>query len=377
MSRHKILLLIVLLINVVSLYAQQSQMLTLQQAISMGLENSKSLKLSSAKVVIANAKYNEAMDATIPSLKLSAGYTRLSEIDELKARFPGFSEPIAFFPNIPNTYSTRASLSETIFSGFRLKYAQASQKYLQQAASLDTQKDSDEIVFAIVNAYYNLYKIKQSQQVLADNLQETNQHLTDVSNWEKNGIATHNEVLKWELQQSNAELAQLDLENNLNVANYNMNLMLGMNGDMKIEVDSSSLFSSKELKSMQDYLQQASTNRGDFIATDLRNKASLNSLKVSKNSYYPTVGVGANYYYNRPNTRIFPVTDEFKNTWDVGITLSFDITKLYSNKHNIAEAKANADIAEQQKNILWDAIRMEVNQNYLTYTQSKKKIDAY
>ncbi len=376
MSKTIFLSLLGIIMCVFSLHAQTTQTLSLQQAIITGLENSRNLKLSAAKVSLANAKYNEAMDATIPSLKLYAGYTRLSEIDELKARLPGFSEPIAFFPNIPNNYTTRASLSETIFSGFRLKYAQASQKYLQQAASSDAQKDSDEIVFAIVNAYYNLFKIKQTQQLLADNLQQTRGHLKDVNNWEKNGIATHNEVLKWELQESNVELTQLDLENNLNVANYNMNLMLGFNGEVVIDIDSVSLFTKKELKSMEDYMQQASNNRGDYMAMDLRNKSLLNSLKVSKNSYYPTVAVGANYYYSRPNTRIFPVTDEFKNTWDAGITLAFDITNLYSNKHNIAEAKANADQAEQQKNIMWDAIKMEVNQNYLTYMQSQKKIEV-
>ena len=305
-----------------------------------------------------------------------AGYTRQIEIDEFQAKFPGAAEPITFFPNIPNNYVTRASLSETIFSGFRLKYAMASQKYLQQAASLDAQKDSDEIAFAIVNAFYNIYKLNQSQKVVADNLKETQSHLNDVNNWEKNGIATHNEVLKWELQQSNVELTELDLENNLNVANYNMNLMLGLNGDVKIDVDSASLFSNKELNSMEEYQKQASSNRGDLMAMDLRNKSLLNALKVSKNGYYPTVAVGANYYYNRPNSRIFPVTDEFKNTWDAGVTLSFDITNLYTNRHTIEEAKANADQVEQQKNILRDGIKMEVNQNYLTYLQSKKKIDV-
>ncbi|MEP7167826.1 MAG: TolC family protein [Bacteroidota bacterium] len=374
MKRLKIL--IVLLIIDIAGFAQQNQKLTLQDAIKMGLENSKNLKLSSAKIDAANAKYYQSIDATIPSLKLYSGYTRQSDIEAFKAQFPGNPEPVTFYPNIPNNYSSRASLSETVFSGFRLKYAQASQKFLQQAVSLDAQKDSDEVIFNIVNAYYNLYKIKQSQNIVTDNLELVKQHLTDAVNWEKNGIATHNEVLKWQLQQSNVELTQLDLENNLNVVNYNMNLMFGMNGDTKIEVDSASMFSSKDFKSLQDYMQQAFVNRGDLLAIDFRNESFANALKVSQNSYYPNIAVGANYYYSRPNQRIFPLKDGWHQTWDAGVTLSWDITNFYTNKHNVAEARANLSQTEQQKNILSDAIKMEVNQNYLTYIEAKKKIEV-
>ena len=67
MSRKKILSLALLMMSVLFLNAQQSQKLTLQQAIKMGLENSKNLQLSAAKMATANAKYNQAMDATIPS----------------------------------------------------------------------------------------------------------------------------------------------------------------------------------------------------------------------------------------------------------------------------------------------------------------------
>lgn len=360
----------------IPVFGQQKQQILLQDAIKMGLENSKNLKVSAAKVAIAQAKYNEAVDATIPSLKLTAGYTRLSDIPEFKVQFPGNPDPVTFYPNIPNNYTTRASLSETVFSGFRLKYAQASQKFLQQATALDAQKDSDEVVFAIVNSYYNIYKIKQSQYVVADNMEQVKTHLKDALNFEKQGLVTHNEVLKWQLQQSNVELAELDLENNLNIANYNMNLMLGLNGDVMIDVDSISMFMAKDFKSLQDYMQQATVSRGDLLALDLKSKSLANVVKVSQNSYYPVISVGANYYYLRPNARIFPPTDAWKQTWDAGISLTWDITNLYSNRHNIAESQANFTQADQQKNSVSDGIKMEVNQNYLTFLQSKKKMEV-
>src|SRR5690348_10472694 len=74
------------------------QILTLNQAIKLGLENGKNLKLSKAKLDIANAKYNEAIDATIPSLKVLANYTRYNNVPPFVAPFPGSAEPVTLFP---------------------------------------------------------------------------------------------------------------------------------------------------------------------------------------------------------------------------------------------------------------------------------------
>lgn len=374
MTKTKILLFPLLF--VLSASAQQNVKLTLQEAIKTGLQNSKNLKLAKAKVDQANAKYDQAVDATIPSLKISGGYIRQSDIDPVAFQFPGNPEPVVLLPNIPNTYNGKATFSETIFSGFRLKYAQQSQKFLQEAVSLDAQKDSDEVTFNIINAYYNIYKIEQSQLTVADNLEQVKQHVKDVTSWEKNGIATHNEVLKWQLQQSNVELAQIDLENNLKIATYNFNLMLGLREDGGIEIDSTSIFSSSEIKSLPDYIVQATASRSDLLAIDLRNKASANSYKVAQNSYYPNIDLEANYLNARPNQRIFPLQDKWNQTWDAGIKLTWDITNLYSNKHKVIEAHAVMDQYEQQKNILTDAVKSEVNQNYLACLESKKKIEV-
>jgi outer membrane protein TolC len=247
---------------------------------------------------------------------------------------------------------------------------------VQQAVALDAQKDSDEVVYNIVSAYYNIYKIKKSQEIIADNLAQVKEHETETQSMEDNGTVTHNEVLRWELQQSNVELAQLDLENNMNVANYNLDLMLGLKEDTKIEIDSASLFSSKEFKSLQDYMMQAENNRGDLAALNARSKSSENLVKIAENSYYPVVTIGADYYDARPNQRIFPPADVFNVGWDAGVTLTWDITNLYSNKHKIAEAKATLNQSDAQRSILSDDIKMEVNQDYLSYIEAKKRLDV-
>jgi outer membrane protein len=66
----------------------------------------------------------------------------------------------------------------------------------------------------------------------------------------------------------------------------------------------------------------------------------------------------------------------FKTTWDIGVTLNWDITNMFTNKHVIAENKAlldQSDAARQQFN---DAIRSEVFQDYLTYSEAIEKLSV-
>ena len=73
------------------LYSQQMQTITIDEAIQLGLQNSKALHQSSLKVEAAQAKSSEVNTARLPSVKLQAGYTRLSEVD-LVAVYPPFGD---------------------------------------------------------------------------------------------------------------------------------------------------------------------------------------------------------------------------------------------------------------------------------------------
>jgi len=353
-----------------------AQVLTLEQAIKNGLDNNRQLKISTDKVALAEIKYKEAVDLTLPSLKASAGYTRLSDVEEPKIQFPGFAEPVALFPVYVNNYSAKVSLSETIFSGFRLKYAMASQQFLQQAAKLDATHEKDEVIFNIINAYFNLYKLQQSIRIVSENIRSLDQRISEAEKMEAQGVLLHNDLLKLQLQQSNTSLTQIDLQNNLAIATYNFNILIGSNEKTALIIDSTIVKEMEPLKTLDEYMSDAFKNRGDLQALSTRGKSLENNLKIAKNSYYPQLAVAANYYDARPNPRVIPPQDKFVTTWDAGVVLSWDLMNLYSNKHNIADSRIQLEQSEENVRMLEDGIKMEVNQGYVTCQESLQKIQV-
>lgn len=373
--RTTIYSLIALSLSALNLGAQTSTTsVTISQAVQMGIANSSMIKMDSLKLEQAKSKQTLINDAALPSASLNAGYSRLSPVDPLLITFPGNPEPVALFPVILNNYTVRASVSQTVFTGWKLKYTQESYNYLTQAAALDQTKDQNEIKYTIMAAYVSHVKLQLSREILEANLQAAKQRVVDVTNMRDKGTATDNDVLKAQLYQSNLELSLSDMDNTIAVSEFNLCIMLGLPQGTTIVTDTTGLFAAVSLLPEQSYETDALNFRAEKKAADARWSAAETNMKIAQSAYYPTVAVGANYLFARPNQRIIPYVDEFRGTWDVGVSLSWSVTSVFTAKHSVHDAEIQAQQIETQSGALDNSIRMEVFQNYAACKSAVDKI---
>ena len=81
-----------------------------------------------------------------------------------------------------------------------------------------------------------------------------------------------------------------------------------------------------------------------------------------------------NYNYSNPNNRYFPVEKKFKDSWDVSVSLSFDLWNWNKTGSETTQAEAEFEQAKDGYKILKDAVTLQVTQNYLTLGQAKEKL---
>lgn len=354
--------------------SQTVRTITLDEAIKLGLEHSQQLKISGVKYTIATAKREQFWGTQIPAISLVSGYSRLSDnVAPFKFQTPGTSETIILNPQILNQFTNRISAQQVVFSGFRSVNFYKSAEFLEKAAALDIDKDRIEIKNNIAAAYYNLYKLQSSDEILGENLKVLRGRYNDVQNFVKNGTALENDALKSDLAISQLEMAKSDVENGIKVAQYNMCILLGLPTDTRIELDKSKLFPEKTVNSLDFYLNSL-TSRPDINATELRRQAALKGIEVAKGNVYPVISLNANYYENRPNQRVFPQQDAFKGTWDAGILLIYNLTGAYTTKFQVKEAQANLAQTDALKTQMTEGAKMEVTANFYAYQSAINKI---
>ncbi len=355
------------------------KMLSLDSAIAMGLQHSRQVQYSTARVNESKSSLKDINSRIYPDLDVFAGYSRLSDVPTQYFHFPGSSEPIpstTLFPVILNNYTLGASLNESVFNGFQWKYAVQNMQFAEKSTEFSLESQKSNVSIGIIMEYVNLFKLERAHDVLLENLKLIKAHVDEVSDFVGHGIATQNDLLRTQLQLSNAQLTEMDIKNQIATVNYNLDIMLGLPENKQIGVDSNSILDNKSVQPLPYYLQNYTQNRNDLKAADMQQKAAESNINETRSGLYPRVTIGADYNYQRPNPRVVPPLDQFQPTWDIGLKISYSLTGLYTNKNKADISRAKLAEAKAQYDDLSDNAKMDINKDYLQYKESLEKISV-
>lgn len=367
-NRSKIL--IAMLLLPMALQAQSLKKLSLQEAVSLGVANSKNLKLAQNKIDESVAKLAVIKDNSLPSATASFLYNH-AEIPTNTLSIGG-GNPI-HLPNRADAFVGTAAVQELVYGGGKYKLAQESTKLLTEVAKLDADKSKEEISYAVINTYFSLYKVMQSKKVVAQNLEAIASQLKQAQRFFEQGIVTKNDVLRFQLQQANISLTDLEIENNRKIINYNLDILLGLPEDTEIALSETDL-PLQNVEPLSSYISMAMANRQELQQLDLQNKVAGVNIKSIKANTLPTVGVGANLYYINPSGKFIPPSEQYIMPVTVGATISWNIASLWTNKNKISEAKIQQQEIGIQKDILSDNVKTELNKNYQNYRLAVQRI---
>jgi len=356
------------------LFAQEKKAITLNEAIDLSLKNSKELKNNQAKIEEATAALKEAIQKKLPDAKVSGSYLWLSNpaIDLKTKTNSGSGGNQNGTPKVSQAVYGIINVSLPIYTGGRISYGIEASGYLEKAAKLDAENDRQEVIQNTIEAYINLYKAKASVNLVEENLATANQRVTDLTGWEKNGLLPRNDLLKAQLQSSNIELSLLDAENNWQLANITMDLLLGLPEKTELIPDSTIIDALINVKTLDEYVQAAYSNRKDAAALNFRKKAAETGVKATRSEYYPNLALTGGYI-----AADIPKLITVTNAVNIGVGVSYNIGSLWKTKAKVQQAEARAKQQSISKSILDDNIRLQVSQSYLNWLSSQKKIQVY
>lgn len=358
-----------------SLQAQERRPLGLQEAIDLSIHNSHQLQNSQAKIEEATGALRDAVERRLPDAKISGSYMRLNNADitmKTKSDNGGSGGNTGEAPKVSQAMYGILNLSLPIYSGGRIRYGIESSRYLAEAAKLDADNEKEEVIQNTIEAYINLYKAKAAVDLVKDNLMQAQQRVKDFSNLEKNGLLARNELLKAELQASNTELTLLDVQNNWQLANVNMNLLLGLPEQTELVPDSAVIDQKQDLKPLDEYVQSAITNRKDIASLGLQKKAAETGVKSVKGEMYPSLALTGGYIA-ADVPKVLSVT----NAVNIGVGVSYNIASLWKTKAKVQQAEARAKQLTATQSLVNDQVRLQVNKNYLDLLSNQKKIQVY
>src|SRR5882757_2595660 len=350
----------------------QTRTLGLDEAVQLGIQNSKELKRSQYQIDEALTRLAQAKDSRLPSAKVSFQYLHALMMSRV-IDIPGITkDPIKLPFDFP-AYLGTLSVSEPIFAGNKFKYARQSADLLVQMSRLDADKDKEDVTWLVIDSYINYGTILQNILIVAQNMQDVQGKLDEITKYESQGLATKNDVLRFKLQQSQIQLTEIELENNRRIANYNMNILLGLPDSTQLILPAPA-YKLDEHPVYTDLLQVAEANRRELQDLSYQTKIADINVKKIHDQRQPTVSASAGAYYINPTGQVIPTNNNLIAPITLGIGASWDIGTLYTNKNKEREAALQRQELNTGKDQSVDEIRKDVNKNFILYRQSLERI---
>jgi outer membrane protein TolC len=365
------------------LFAQQTaQPVRLADCISQALGKNPALQISQAKVQSAEARSSEALTSLLPQLKFTGRAAELSPIDPFGIKIgPPVNLSMILFPSITENYSMKLSLQQPLFTGFKLKKNLEMAELNASAAKEELTRDQEDLVLNVITAYWNFYHAIKVEEVIRQSLDQMSEHLKDARNLLQQGMATDADVMKVQVQLSDVKVKQLEARNAIRLTSMALNSL--MRNTLETEITpsdspavSQSAFDALLHENLPMLQTHAMEHRPELKSMHLRRDMNSAGVTAAEGGWYPQVFLAANYDYARPNQRIIPPKDQWDGTWDVGVTLQWNIWDWYATGHQTAQAEAALRQSEAGIIQLNDAVTLDVAQQYFNAQTAKDEVEV-
>lgn len=339
----------------------------------------------------AQAKAKEAELRKLPSVSLSAGYTRLSDVKSTITLGPTSME----IDSLDNSWSLGVNLQYPVFAGFRLRESARLAGLQAQGKGIAAEMIKRSVVFEAQRAYWEAKRATLNVGMLRENLALAAQSQDVVQTQFSNGMAMLVDLLS---AKARVDQATMDLAAATNVQRRAFWTLASLvEGSVAPEVAApmtsapapaapapapassnpapddpvarytlaspplpvpDSRFATLDEARLIDL---ALTNRPEMRAAGLTTAAADLGRRIAEAPLYPTLSLTGSALYADPNPRVAFQSDpnKFTGTWSLGATLSYDLGGLPANlaardAQVDAVAKSRADERRQREAVVLD-----------------------
>ena len=337
-----------LLFVIIGFSAQAQELLSLEDAVKIALENNYDIKIAENNSKIDATNNNLANAGMLPSL--NANFTNNnSQLDTKQTQGDGTVRELDNAKNMNLSYGI--GLDWTIFDGLSMFARKEQLNVLEQQGKAELQTA---ILTRISDVYTTYFDLVQQQQVLASidtAIVISNQRLTTAQNRFSIGKASKLEVLNAQVDLNSDLSLQLRQKELIKISKIRLNELLvrDIQTDFKVadEVTFEQNLDFNELKST------AEKQNPQLQAQILSKKVADLNLKQVKGNRYPTVRVTSGYNFTRSEASLGFITQSSGQGFVYGVTATVPIFNGFLQNRNEKVAKYQVENAglllEQQK----------------------------
>ena len=366
----------------------QEQVLTLDDAIHIALENNTDIKVALMNSQKSSAAVREAFGYALPSLDASAQYSHF--INKPKTPFPDFEAlltnatySILFNENViprdeskyvpvetklqsfvqTNNYTSSLTLTQILFNSAVFTGIGASRIYYDLSLS-ELRNTISKTTLDVERAFYGSLLTKQLLIITKASYDNAQENFKNVQALYNQGFVSDFDRMQAEVRVENIRPVVLQMENTLVNTVNNLKVILGIDQSKDIDVSGEFIYEPEVLPEEADIIDYALANNFGLQSMKLKMDVDEAFIDLDRSNYWPTLGSADNWDFQNYNATT------------VGLNFSINLWEGNRTKNAVEQSTITYKQTKEQLVQLKDFVTSQVKAKLLELHRVQSLVEA-
>ena len=344
--------------------------LNLPKTVQMALDYNRDIKNSQYALKKAEYAINQAQAGKKPTVDYNFGAQRSRATDA--ATYSRAASLMGGANSVSNAFSNGISVNIPLYTGGLVE----GQIDVAKLGKTNTQEEilrvEQATKYSAIQGYYALLAYQELQGVYHEAVDNLQGHLDNVQAQYNVGTKARVDVLSSDVSLANAKTTAITADNNVAVAESNLNNILGLPLETKLNLADHQLPFDTYNISLQEATDYATKYRPEVLQAAIAVQEAERNIDIADAGNKPTVAItGGNDWAD--NT--FPGIDANKRSWKVAAGVTYNFYDGGATKAKVNQAKQDLLVARETEQKTREAVQLEVKQAYLNIRSAAQKVE--
>ena len=344
--------------------------LNLPKTVQMALDYNRDIKNSQYALKKAEYAINQAQAGKKPTVDYNFGAQRSRATDA--ATYSRAASLMGGANSVSNAFSNGISVNIPLYTGGLVEGHIDVAKLGKTNAQEEILRVEQATKYSAIQGYYGLLAYQELQGVYHEAVDNLQGHLDNVQAQYNVGTKAKVDVLSSDVSLANAKTTAITADNNVAVAESNLNNILGLPLETKLNLADHQLPFDTYNISLQEATDYAMKYRPEVLQAAIAVQEAERNIDIADAGNKPTVAItGGNDWAD--NT--FPGIDANKRSWKVAAGVTYNFYDGGATKAKVNQAKQDLLVARETEQKTREAVQLEVKQAYLNIRSAAQKVE--
>lgn len=353
-------------------YAQNRQVITIEQLFEIAETNSAMLRPTFSAEDEARHEVSVARSNRLPDINATLSVSYIGDGFTVDRGFSDYQR--APIPHLGNGFAI--DITQPIFTGGAITTGIELAELKSTAARYSTEMQRNDIRFQLTGFYLDLYKCGNLLTVIDSNIGQARKMLDEMTARYNQGVALQNDITRYELLLSNLELQRVKINNTLEILNKNLVITAGLPDGTTIVPDSTILARSLPTQSESWWQQEANDNAPSLKLARSGVDISRKAESLVKSERLPKIGLRAGWSIDGPILVEVPPINRNLSYWYVGIGVNYNLASIYKSNKSLAKSRAATVKAKDELLATRDRLHLNVQADYIRYLEAYEELQT-